>query len=60
MDLHLHSGFNFDGLIKCAGRNRDSFATDHTAPTLDIDFFIRSVTIHVAPKIEPATIKLLK
>jgi hypothetical protein len=60
MDLHLHSCFDFDGILKRAGRNRDSFATDHTAPTLDIYLFIRSVTIHVATEIEPATIKLLK
>jgi len=60
MDPHFHPRLDFDRILKRPGRNRNVFTTDHRAPTLRIDFFIHSVTIHVGAEIQPGPVKLLE
>ncbi|NGZ95171.1 MAG: hypothetical protein CV089_03385 [Nitrospira sp. WS110] len=60
MDPHLHPCLDLDRILKRAGRDGDVFATDHRAPALRINFFIRSVTIHVGAEIQAGPVELLE
>ena len=60
MDPHLHPCLDLDRILKRAGRDGNAFATDDRAPTLHINFFIRSVSIHIGAEIQAGPVKLLE